>query len=90
MFIRNLILTLTGLAVGTAALFVLREWKEKKRGRSLAWTGVTGILSIVGRHVVYPQTEIPYTALVAWFSAFLAAVSIGWLWDTFSKDKRTV
>lgn len=84
MFIRNLILTLTGLAVGATAAFALRELRERLPGRSLAWVGVSGILYIVGRYVVYPQTEIPYTALVAWFASLLAAVSVGWLWDTLS------
>jgi hypothetical protein len=52
---------------------------------ALAWTGVTGILYIVGRYVIYPAQNIEYTALVAWFIAFglaIVAGGLGVIWGT--------
>lgn len=75
--IRNLILVLTGTAVGIGALLVLVYGRGHRIWHAVAWTGVTGMTYIIGRYVVYPQASIPYTALVAWFSACLGLVAVG-------------
>lgn len=75
--IRSIVLTAIGLAVGFGALLAFIYFRTKRYWHVTAWIGVTGAIYIVGRYAIYPQHIIPYTGLVAWFTAALLAIIVG-------------